>query len=192
MDWGNRMRTRTIGALLLAMGFSMGFWTGCSGKPPHKGIITVKDMGVIEIEFLPDKAPKTVENFAKLAREGAYDGTTFHRVIPGFMIQGGDPRSKNDNPNDDGTGGPGYRIDDEFSDVKHVRGIVSMANMGYPNSAGSQFFIVVKDAPYLDGKYTAFARVVSGMEVADQVAAVKTGARDRPVENVVVESIRVE
>lgn len=182
------MRTLTIGALL----FGMGFWTGCSGEPPGKGFITVKDMGVIEIEFLADEAPETVENFAKLAREGAYNGTTFHRVIPGFMIQGGDPRSKNDNPNDDGTGGPGYRIDDEFSDVKHARGILSMANMGYPDSAGSQFFIVVKDSPYLDGKYAAFARVVSGMEVADQVAAVETGARDRPVEPVVVESIRVE
>lgn len=188
MDWGNGMRTRTIGALLLGLGF----WAGCSGEPASKGFITVKDMGVIEIEFLPDKAPETVENFAKLAREGAYNGTTFHRVIPGFMIQGGDPRSTNDNPNDDGTGGPGYRIDDEFSDVKHVRGILSMANMGYPNSAGSQFFIVVKDAPYLDGKYAAFARVVSGIEVADQVVAVETDARARPVENVVVESIRVE
>jgi peptidyl-prolyl cis-trans isomerase B (cyclophilin B) len=182
------MRTSTIGIALLALVLG----TACSPKLPTKGTITVKDLGVIEIEFLPDKAPKTVENFAKLAGDGLYDGTTFHRVIPGFMIQGGDPRSKNDNPNDDGTGGPGYRIKDEFSDVAHERGVISMANMGYPDSGGSQFFIVVKDSPFLDGKYTAFARVVSGMEVADAVAAVEKDARDRPLENVVVESVRVE
>jgi peptidyl-prolyl cis-trans isomerase B (cyclophilin B) len=182
------MGTRTIGTVLLGLLL----WAGCSGEPPAKGTIVVKDFGTIEIEFLPDVAPETVENFAKLARDGFYDGTTFHRVIPGFMIQGGDPRSKNDNPGDDGTGGPGYRIEDEFSDVRHERGVVSMANMGYPDSAGSQFFIVVKDTPYLDGKYTAFARVTSGMEVADRIAAVETGDADRPLENVVVESIRVE
>ena len=165
---------------------------GCSEPLPERGVIRVRDLGTIEIEFLAEQAPETVRNFAELAREGFYDGTTFHRVIPDFMIQGGDPNSKNDDPGDDGRGGPGYRIDDEFSDVRHERGVVSMANMGFPNSAGSQFFIVVKDSPYLDGKYTAFARVVSGMEVADRIVAVERGPGDRPLADVVVESIEVE
>lgn len=125
-------------------------------------------LGKITIEFYPDVAPNHVENFKKLARNGFYDQTTFHRVIPGFMIQGGDPNSKDADRSNDGQGGPGYTIAAEFSDIKHTRGIVSMARSSDPNSAGSQFFIVVKDSDYLDGKYSVFGKVIEGMPVVDQ------------------------
>ncbi len=140
--------------------------------------------GKMEIEFLPNVAPKTVENFKKLAGSGFYDKTTFHRVIPGFMIQGGDPNSKDDDRSNDGTGGPGYTIPAEFNSEKHVRGAVSMARSSDPNSAGSQFFIVVKDSSWLDGQYTIFGRVKSGMDVADKIVAVPRDARDNPLEKV--------
>ena len=172
-------------ALLLAAAL------GCSQPSGSGATIEVDGYGVIELEFLRDKAPQTVANFIDLAQKGYYDGTTFHRVIPGFMIQGGDPLTKNDNPLDDGMGGPGKGIADEFSDQKHLRGIVSMANKGYPNSAGSQFFIVVADSNYLDGKYTAFARVTQGMDVADRIVAVERDGRERPLENVVVRSLTI-
>jgi len=161
-----------------------------SGERPT-AVLVVKDHGEIRIELLPEKAPKTVENFLKLAREDFYDGTTFHRVIPGFMVQGGDPRSRDDDPRNDGTGGPGYTIAAEFNDTPHERGVVSMARRSHPDSAGSQFFIVHRVAPHLDGKYTAFGRVVSGMEVVDAIAEVERDARDRPVNDVVVEEVRV-
>jgi peptidyl-prolyl cis-trans isomerase B (cyclophilin B) len=165
---------------------------GCSPAPNgNTATILVDGHGTIKIEFLRDKAPKTVENFIGLANDGFYDGTTFHRVIPGFMIQGGDPNSKNADPSDDGRGGPGRTIEDEFSDVTHVRGIVSMANKGHPHSAGSQFFIVTKDSNFLDDKYTAFARVTEGIEVADAISAVERDARDRPLENVTVTSVTI-
>nr|NIQ03473.1 peptidylprolyl isomerase [Nitrospinaceae bacterium]NIR57366.1 peptidylprolyl isomerase [Nitrospinaceae bacterium]NIS87818.1 peptidylprolyl isomerase [Nitrospinaceae bacterium]NIT84688.1 peptidylprolyl isomerase [Nitrospinaceae bacterium]NIU46867.1 peptidylprolyl isomerase [Nitrospinaceae bacterium] len=115
--------------------------------------------GTIEISFFEDKAPGHVENFKKLAQKGFYNDTTFHRVIPGFMIQGGDPNSKDEDRSNDGFGGPGYTIDAEFNDISHDRGIVSMARSRDPNSAGSQFFIVVKDSHFLDGKYTVFGKV---------------------------------
>jgi peptidyl-prolyl cis-trans isomerase B (cyclophilin B) len=139
-----------------------------------------------------------VENFVKLASEKFYDGTTFHRVIPGFMIQGGDPNSRNRDPRDDGRGDPGFRLEDEFSEVSHTRGMVSMANTGKPRSGSCQFFIVVADTPHLDGKYSLFGRVIEGMEVADRIAAVERdiygrhGPKDRPLENVVIASIRIE
>jgi peptidyl-prolyl cis-trans isomerase B (cyclophilin B) len=174
------------GALLLAAS------CGSGGQAGSAAVLDVEGFGEIRFEFLREKAPKTVDNFIKLAREGFYDGTTFHRVIPGFMVQGGDPLSKNDNPRDDGMGGPGYTIGDEFSDEPHVRGIISMANKGYPDSAGSQFFIVVKDSSWLDGKYSAFGRVTSGLEVTDRIVAVERDPRDRPLENVVVKSVRIE
>ena len=164
---------------------------------PEVAVIVVEGMGEMVVELLPGKAPKTVENFKKLAREGFYDGTTFHRVVPGFMIQGGDPNSKDRDPRNDGRGGPGYKIVGEFSDVKHVRGILSMARSASPDSAGSQFFIVVDDTPHLDGKYSAFGRVISGIEVADQIIAVprdkfgRHGPRDRPLEDVKM-TIRLE
>lgn len=133
----------------------------------------------IEIELYPDIAPNTVNNFVSLVKKGFYDGTIFHRVIPGFMIQGGDPDGR-------GTGGPGYSIKGEFSangfqnDLKHSRGVLSMARAQHPDSAGSQFFIMVADAPHLDGQYAAFGKVVSGMEEVDRIVSVPRGAQDRP------------
>jgi peptidyl-prolyl cis-trans isomerase B (cyclophilin B) len=152
-------------------------------------VIKVTGHGEMRIRFFPDKAPGHVENFKKLARDGFYDGTTFHRVIPGFMIQGGDPNSKDGNPENDGTGGPGYRIKAEFNDVPHKRGIVSMARARDPDSAGSQFFIVVKESSFLDGQYTVFGEVTSGMEVADKIVEQPRDPRDRPTTNVVMESV---
>jgi peptidyl-prolyl cis-trans isomerase B (cyclophilin B) len=160
-------------------------------------VLHVRDLGPIEIELYPSLAPRTVENFVKLANEGFYDGTAFHRVIPGFMVQGGDPNTKDKDPTDDGKGGPGYQIDDEFSRAPHTRGTVSMANAGQPGTAGSQFFIVQQDAPHLDGKYSAFGRVRSGMEVVDAITEAKLdlhgrwGPPNRPIESIVVESVEI-
>ncbi len=162
---------------------------GCEG---NTAVIEVAGRGTIRAELLADKAPGTVENFKKLACQGFYDGTTFHRVIPGFMIQGGDPNSKDADPMNDGTGGPGYQIKAEFNDTRHERGILSMARSAHPDSAGSQFFITVAPAPHLDNQYTAFGRVTSGMEVVDEIVGVKRGRGDRPVANVVMESVRIE
>ncbi len=136
--------------------------------------------GTIEIRFFPDKAPGHVKNFKDLAAKGFYDGTTFHRVIPGFMIQGGDPNSRDEDKSRHGTGGPGYTIPAEFNDVPHKRGILSMARAQDPDSAGSQFFIVVQDSPFLDGQYTVFGEVVSGMEVADKIVNEPRDGRDNP------------
>jgi len=167
------------------------------GRHPE-AVIHVKDHGDIRIELLPEIAPKTVDNFVTLAEEGFYDGTTFHRVIPGFMLQGGDPNTRNVDPRDDGEGGPGYQIQDELTDFPHDRGVVSMANKGTPNTGGSQFFIVHQDAPHLDGQYAAFGRVVEGMDVVDAITEVEIdqygrwGPRNRPYpEDVVIESIEV-
>jgi peptidyl-prolyl cis-trans isomerase B (cyclophilin B) len=131
------------------------------------------DHGTIELEFWPDVAPKTVENFLKLARDGFYNGLIFHRVIPGFMIQGGCPQGT-------GTGGPGYQIKAEFSARKHKRGVISMARSSHPDSAGSQFFLMHDDSPHLDGKYTAFGQITKGIEVVDKIAALPCGSNDRP------------
>ena len=152
---------------------------------PQRAIIDTK-FGEIEIEFLGDKAPGHVKNFVDLAKKKFYDGTTFHRVIPGFMIQGGDPNTKDKKAarSAHGTGGPGYQIKAEFNDVPHKRGIVSMARSQSPDSAGSQFFIVVKDSGFLDGKYTAFGRVVRGLEVADQIVGSPRDTRDNPNDRV--------
>lgn len=149
-------------------------------------------MGEIRFEFLPELAPGHVENFKKLARSGFYDGTTFHRVIPGFMVQGGDPNSRNENRSIHGTGGPGYSIPAEFSDEKHKRGIVSMARSADPNSAGSQFFIVVEDAVHLDNQYTVFGRVTQGMDVVDQIVSTPRDGRDNPLKSVVMEKVVIE
>jgi peptidyl-prolyl cis-trans isomerase B (cyclophilin B) len=142
--------------------------------------------GEIEIEFLPDKAPGHVKNFLDLARKGFYDGTTFHRVIPGFMIQGGCPNTRDAGGSKaaHGTAGPGYNIKAEFNDTPHKRGIVSMARAQDPNSAGSQFFICVADSAFLDRQYSAFGRVVRGMEVADRIVAAPRDGRDNPNERV--------
>ncbi len=148
-----------------------------------KAVIETK-YGEIEIEFFSDTAPGHVENFLKLAGEGFYDGTTFHRVIPGFMVQGGDPNTKSEDRSGHGMGGPGYTIDAEFGDRKHDRGIVSMARAADPNSAGSQFFIVVKNSPFLDGQYTVFGTVTQGMDVADKIVELPRDGRDNPEERV--------
>jgi peptidyl-prolyl cis-trans isomerase B (cyclophilin B) len=138
--------------------------------------------GPIEIELFEGEAPKTVENFRKLAGDGFYSGVIFHRVIPDFMIQGGDPTGT-------GSGGPGYTFEDEFNDHPVERGALAMANAG-PNTNGSQFFIVTADAcPWLDGKHTVFGRVTEGMDVVDTISAVQTGGADRPVDDVVIERI---
>lgn len=157
-------------------------------------IITI-EMGngkKIKAELYPDKAPNTVNNFINLASSGFYDGLIFHRVISGFMIQGGDPAGV-------GTGGPGYSIRGEFAlngfkqnDIKHVRGVLSMARAMNPNSAGSQFFIMHANASYLDGQYAAFGKVIEGMEVVDEIAAVATDYRDKPKTDQIMKKVSVE
>jgi peptidyl-prolyl cis-trans isomerase B (cyclophilin B) len=141
-------------------------------------------LGEIVLRFFADVAPGHVSNFVKLAKEGFYNGTTFHRVIPGFMIQGGDPNSKSADRASHGMGGPGHKVKAEFNSKPHKRGVVSMARSNDPDSAGSQFFICVADANFLDWQYTAFGEVVSGMEVADKVVGMKRDGRDNPLDRV--------
>ncbi len=149
-------------------------------------------MGEIKLELFPSDAPNTVRNFVNLSSSGFYEGVTFHRVIPNFMIQGGDPLSKDNNPANDGTGGPGYFFDDEINSHKLVKGSLAMANAG-PNTNGSQFFIVTAEStPWLDGNHTVFGKVVSGMEVVEAISLVQKDARDRPIENIVIESVILE
>lgn len=156
-----------------------------------KAIIEVNKFGIIEVELDREHAPISVDNFTKLAKEGFYNGLTFHRIIKGFMIQGGCPKGN-------GTGGPGYCIKGEFSDngvnnpLKHTRGVISMARAMDFNSAGSQFFIMHQDCPFLDGKYAAFGKTVKGIEVVDAIASVKTNFQDAPLEKVVIKSITIE
>ena len=150
--------------------------------------ITMEDGGVIDIQLDKQAAPITCENFEKLVKSGFYDGLTFHRVIPGFMIQGGCPLGN-------GTGGPGWKIKGEFASngvnnpIRHVRGVISMARAADPNSAGSQFFIMHKDAPHLDGQYAAFGKVVAGMDVVDRIASVRTDWNDKPASPVRMKSV---
>ncbi len=140
--------------------------------------------GNIELKFFPDVAPGQVNNFIELAKKGFYDGTTFHRVIPGFMIQGGDPNSKDPDKSKHGMGGPGYTIKAEFNEKPHKRGMLSMARSAHPDSAGSQFFICVADAPFLNRQYTVFGEVVSGMDVADKIVNQSRDKNDNPLERV--------
>ena len=155
-----------------------------------KAKIEMADGGAIELELYPDKAPITVENFKNLVEDGFYNGLIFHRVIAGFMIQGGCPQGT-------GRGSPGYQIKGEFAangvqnDIKHVRGVISMARAQHPDSAGSQFFIMHADAPYLDGMYAAFGKVTSGIEVVDRIAGAQTDGRDRPFEDQVIKEISI-
>ena len=148
-------------------------------------------LGTIKFRFLPEKAPGHVENFKKLADGGFYDGLRFHRVIPGFMIQGGCPNTKDENRRAHGTGGPGYTIKAEFNDVPHRRGIVSMARSANPDSAGSQFFICVKDSLFLDGQYTVFGEVVEGMDVADAIVSATTDGADNPLEKIEMKKVSI-
>jgi cyclophilin family peptidyl-prolyl cis-trans isomerase len=151
------------------------------------------NLGRIVVRFFPDKAPKHVENFKQLAREGFYDGTRFHRVIPGFMVQGGCPNSRLPDRTLHGTGGPKRRLKAEFNDVKHVRGILSAARTSDPNSAGSQFFIMVASAPHLDGQYTAYGEVVEGMDVVDRIVVLPRDGRDNPLDSnpAIVEKVEI-
>lgn len=154
-------------------------------------VMKIKDMGTIKIELYEDIAPITVENFITLVDDGYYDGLTFHRIIPGFMIQGGCPSGT-------GMGGPGYHIKGEFTangfpnNLKHTRGVISMARAMDPNSAGSQFFIMHADAPHLDGQYAAFGKVVEGMDVVDKIANVEVDYNDHPLQEVVIEKAYLE
>ena len=151
------------------------------------------NLGEIKLELFVKDAPETVGNFIKLSREKFYDGTRFHRVIKGFMIQGGDPNSKDDNWLDDGIGGPGYAFKDEINSHKIIRGVLAMANAG-PNTNGSQFFIVTAEsAPWLDGKHTVFGKVVGGMDVVDKIENTATDKtkNDHPIENVTIESVTI-
>lgn len=148
--------------------------------------------GNIELEFFVDKAPRHVENFKKLANEGFYNGTAFHRVIPGFMIQGGDPNSKSEDRSQHGSGGPGHSVDAEFNDTRHVRGTLSMARSTDPNSAGSQFFICVQDSFFLDGQYTAFGKVIQGMDVADKIVSEDRDSNDNPLARMEMTSVTIE
>ena len=156
-----------------------------------KAIIEIEKFGTIELDLYKDIAPITVDNFVKLANQGFYNGLTFHRIIKGFMIQGGCPKGN-------GTGGPGYCIKGEFAangvnnPLKHERGVISMARAMDPDSAGSQFFIMHKNAPHLDGQYAAFGKVISGIEVVDAVASVRTNYNDAPLEKVVIKSIEIK
>ena len=155
--------------------------------------IITTNFGNIEVEFYPQDAPKTVENFKQLANRGFYNGLIFHRIVPDFVIQGGDPNTRDVNNKDKwGTGGPGWNIKAEFNKNKHSRGALSMARSQDPHSAGSQFFIVLKDSNFLDGQYTVFGRVVSGMEnVVDEIASLKTDTRDAPIETGQAKIIKV-
>lgn len=153
--------------------------------------ISVEGYGVIEAELYPEIAPNTVNNFIDLSNKGFYNNLTFHRIIKDFMIQGGDPKG-------DGTGGPGYSIEGEFTSngfansLKHTKGVLSMARSQDPNSAGSQFFIMTKEASHLDGEYAAFGKVISGLDVLEKIENVKTSSNDKPKEDVVIKSITVD
>ena len=154
-------------------------------------VIEMENGGKMTLELYPETAPITVENFEKLANSGFYDGLIFHRVICGFMIQGGDPEGT-------GMGGPGYSIKGEFAmngvknDLKHTRGVISMARAMDPNSAGSQFFIMHENAPHLDGQYAAFGKMTDGFETLDEIAEIKTNYSDRPMIDMVIKSVKVE
>jgi len=154
-------------------------------------VIEMENGKKIKIELYPEIAPISCENFEKLVKSGFYDGLTFHRVIPGFMIQGGCPKGN-------GTGGPGWQIKGEFSsngvknDLKHTRGVLSMARSMMPNSAGSQFFIMHEDAPHLDGNYAAFGKVIEGIEVVDEIAEVATDYNDKPVTPQIMKKVTIE
>ena len=153
--------------------------------------IEMENGDIMRGELYPDIAPKTVENFEKLVNDGFYDGLIFHRVIPGFMIQGGCPKG-------DGTGGPGWEIEGEFTlngfknDLKHTKGVLSMARTMMPNSAGSQFFIMVEDAPHLDGQYAAFGKITEGLEVADAIVKTSRDLRDKPKKPQVMKKVTIE
>ena len=162
-----------------------------------EAVIITTNQGDLTLEFWPDVAPKTVENFKKLAREGFYDGTAFHRIVKGFMIQGGDPLTKDPKAEGRwGTGGPGYKVKAEFNDKSHQRGVISMARSNDPDSAGSQFFICLDDASFLDGKYTAFGELIKGDDVLGKIGDTPTvagggGEKSKPTQRIEVKSVKI-
>jgi peptidyl-prolyl cis-trans isomerase B (cyclophilin B) len=181
-----RARLRMLIGLLACVAFSVSsiesVMAADTAPKASRAIIKTK-FGDIEIEFYPDVAPRHVENFIKLAKDGFYNGTIFHRVIPGFMIQGGDPNTKDTLKKETyGQGGPGHSVKAEFNDIPHKRGIVSMARAADPDSAGSQFFIVVEDSRFLDRKYSVFGQVKKGIGVADKIVNLPRDERDNPKE----------
>jgi peptidyl-prolyl cis-trans isomerase B (cyclophilin B) len=204
---GEMIKTKKIISLLMAIFLCLAL-TACTGsnKSSDSGSsktvdysndtnpvaeIVMSDGSVIKVELYPEAAPNTVNNFIYLANSGFYDGLTFHRIIPGFMIQGGDPKG-------DGTGGPGYSIAGEFkangfeNNLKHTRGVISMARAQSYDSAGSQFFIMVSDATSLDGQYAAFGKVTEGMEIVDKIVSAERGSNDKPVEPIVMSKITID
>lgn len=183
-----RVRYRMLIGLLACVAFSVASLESVMAAdmaPKTSRAIIKTKFGDIEIEFYPDVAPRHVENFIKLAKDGFYNGTIFHRVIPGFMIQGGDPNTKDTLKKETyGQGGPGHNVKAEFNDIPHKRGIVSMARAADPDSAGSQFFIVVEDSRFLDRKYSVFGQVKKGIGVADKIVNLPRDERDNPKERV--------
>lgn len=178
-----------VSLVVLSCGSSVVF---AEGQPPNPVVtMDLGELGTMEIELYPAVAPNTVANFISLVQQGYYDGVIFHRVIPGFMIQGGDPTGT-------GTGGPGYSIKGEFAqngfrnDLKHGRGVISMARTSIPDSAGSQFFIMVERAPHLDGAYAAFGQVIKGIEVADKIVNAERNRADRPLQDQTMVKVTVE
>ena len=182
--------------ILIAFLFAITFTSVIQAKdlmaPDEEVAVLDTSLGQIVIEFFPNAAPNHVANFKKLASSGFYNGTQFHRVIPGFMIQGGDPNSKDTNFSDDGTGNSGTFLKAEFTSIPHKRGIVSMARGQAPDTASCQFFIVHKDSTNLDNQYSVFGRVISGMDTVDKIAEVKTGTRDHPVTPVLIKKVTIE
>lgn len=190
---------RSLATCLVFLAASLaGQFTQAQTEKAESVAVIETDHGEMVIRFWDDVAPKTVENFKKLANEKFYDGTAFHRIIDGFMIQGGDPLTKDDSQKARwGTGGPGYNIDAEFNDRKHVRGVISMARSSDPNSAGSQFFICLGDAPFLDGQYTAFGQLVAGDDVLEKLGKTEVesgggGEVSSPVNKVNLKSVRIK
>lgn len=189
------MFTTKIAKYLLAIALALPF-TALTVSAEKAGstdeIAVIKtDMGTIKVEFFSDKAPKHVLNFKHLARTGFYEGIYFHRVIPGFMVQVGDPNTKDKDRSNDGMGGAGYHIKAEFNNTVHNRGVLSMARSQNPDSASSQFFIMVAKSPHLDGQYSAFGQVFEGMDVVDKIVSVKRDRKDNPLKSIYIKSIKI-
>jgi peptidyl-prolyl cis-trans isomerase B (cyclophilin B) len=187
------MSLRSI-AFCLVLIFTAGFLLAQANltQPDKEVAVMQTNMGKIVLEFFPNAAPKHVKNFKQLSSSGFYNGTHFHRVIPGFMIQGGDPLSKDNDRANDGTGNSGSHVPAEFTSISHKRGILSMARSNDPNSASCQFFIVVKDSPFLDNQYSVFGRVIEGMDVVDKIVNVKRDDRDNPINPVIIQKVTIE
>ena len=175
----------------LVLPFTVGTFSAVSASAAEEIAVMTTDMGIIKIAFFPNKAPKHVVNFKHLSKSGFYEGVYFHRVIPGFMIQGGDPNTKDNDRSNDGMGGAGYNIKAEFNDTVHKRGVVSMARSQNPDSASSQFFIMTTNAPHLDGQYSAFGRVIEGMNVVDKIVNAKRDRNDNPLKKIVIKSVKI-